>query len=225
MSVTIGKSVKSIGGYAFCDCYKLVEVINHSSLNINKGSHSYGDVGYCALIVHGGETSVIDNAGDFQFITSGDNKYLLGYLGTENSIELPSSYLGGGYKIYFYAFAHFYNLTSVTIPDGVTSIGGSAFERCTNLTSVTIGSDVTSIDNMAFEHCTSLTSIIIPDSVTSIGWRAFYNCKSLTRVKSPETVTEIGEIAFEGCPATISSAPGSAAEQYAKENNIPFKAV
>ncbi len=73
-------------------------------------------------------------------------------------------------------------LTSVTIPDSVTSIGRSAFEGCTALTSVTIPDSVASIGRSAFEGCTALTSVTIPDSVTSIGDYAFSGCSGLTSV-------------------------------------------
>ena len=64
-------------------------------------------------------------------------------------------------------------LTSVTIPDSVTSIGNSAFYGCSGLTSVTIPDSVTSIGDSAFYGCSGLTSVTIPDSVTSIGNSAF----------------------------------------------------
>ena len=60
-------------------------------------------------------------------------------------------------------------LTSITIPDSVTSIGENAFDNCTGLTSITIPDSVTSIGGASFEQCTKLMSIKIPDSVTSIG--------------------------------------------------------
>ena len=71
------------------------------------------------------------------------------------------------------------NLTSITIPNSVTSIGSSAFEKCSSLLSVTIGNSVTSIGKDAFCGCDSLTSITIPNSVTSIGEFAFLGCNSL----------------------------------------------
>ena len=73
-------------------------------------------------------------------------------------------------------------VTDLAIPDGVTSIGRSAFYGCSSLTSVTIPDSVTSIDEFVFRGCSSLTSITIPDSVTSIGYDAFRGCSNLTNV-------------------------------------------
>lgn len=96
-------------------------------------------------------------------------------------------------------FAGCENLTRVTIPDGVTSIGNNAFEGCCSLTDINIPSSVTSIGDSAFESCNNLTSINIPSSVTSIGESAFYNCSSLTSIIIPPSVTSIGDFAFTGC--------------------------
>jgi serine/threonine protein kinase len=85
------------------------------------------------------------------------------------------------------------SLQSVTIPDSVTSIGGSAFSFCSSLQFVTIPDSVTSIADSAFESCSSLHSVFIPDSVTSIGESAFSFCSSLQSVTIPDSVTNIGE--------------------------------
>ena len=75
-------------------------------------------------------------------------------------------------------------LTSVSIPNSVTSIGNYAFGNCSMLISVTIPNNVTDIGWGAFSGCTSLTSITIPNSVTTIKSFAFYECSSLTSVIS-----------------------------------------
>ncbi|MDO5148896.1 MAG: leucine-rich repeat protein [Oscillospiraceae bacterium] len=72
------------------------------------------------------------------------------------------------------------SVTSVTIPDSVTSIEAAAFRKCTSLTSVTIPDSVRSIGKRAFRRCTSLTSVTISNSMTSIAEEAFSCCTSLT---------------------------------------------
>ena len=104
-------------------------------------------------------------------------------------------------------------LESVTIPAGVTEIGGSAFYGCANLTSVTIPAGVTEIGDSAFDGCANLTSVTIPEGVTEIGFKAFSGCSNLTSVTIPAGVTEIGGRAFDGCANLTSvTIPESGAE-------------
>ena len=88
-------------------------------------------------------------------------------------------------------------MTSITIPNSVTSIGEAAFNYCTGLTSITIPNSVTSIGEGAFSGCPGLASVTIGNSVTSIGESAFSNCKGLTSVISLiEEPFEINENTF-----------------------------
>ena len=75
-----------------------------------------------------------------------------------------------------------YGLTSVTIGNGVTSIGNFAFIGCQSLATVTIGNSVATIGENAFDHCDAMTSVTLPASVTSIGANAFKNCVGLQRI-------------------------------------------
>ncbi len=96
--------------------------------------------------------------------------------------------------------AFFYSdLTSITIPNSVTSIGDHAFGYCSGLTSITIPNSVTSIGRGAFQNCSGLTSITIPNGVTSIGNYAFSDCSGLTSITIPNSVTSIGNDAFYYC--------------------------
>ena len=97
------------------------------------------------------------------------------------------------------AFISCSSLTSVTIPGSVSSIGDAAFYNCNNLTSVTIPDSVSSIGDAAFSSCDNLTSVTIPGSVTSIGASAFAYCSGLTSVTIQEGVASIGDSAFREC--------------------------
>ena len=90
-------------------------------------------------------------------------------------------------------------LTSITIPDSVTSIGTGACAGCVSLNSVTIPGSVTSIGEGSFMVCPRLTSINIPDGVTSIGDYAFRECTSLSSITIGDSVTSIGKLAFFSC--------------------------
>ena len=113
------------------------------------------------------------------------------------SVALPDSVTSIG----FYGCT---NLTSISIPDGVTSIGIEAFRNCSSLTSISIPNGVTSIGRGAFFSCSGLTSISIPDGVTSIGSEAFCECSGLTSVSIPDGVTTIGDRTFYGCSGLTS---------------------
>ena len=209
-SVTIGDSVATIGNEAFIDCFKLIEVINQSSLAITAGSWENGYVAYYAKEVHNGTTKII-NQNDYLFYTYGGVNYLVGYVGTDTVLNLPESYNGQNYGIYQYAFHWWDNLTSVTIPDSVTTIGDHAFWSCDNLTSVTIPDSVTTIGDHAFEYCGGLMSVTIGDSVTTIGDSvtaigsyAFYCCANLTSVTIGDSVATIGTWAFSSCKSLTS---------------------
>ena len=89
-----------------------------------------------------------------------------------------------------------YPITTVTIADGVTSIGENAFDNCSGLQNVTIGNSVTTIGASAFDNCSGLQSVTIPASVTTIGASAFENCSGLQSVTIPASVTTIGTYAF-----------------------------
>ena len=96
------------------------------------------------------------------------------------------------------------SITSITIPESVTTICSSAFWGCSGLTSIEIPNSVTTIGSNAFYGCSGLTSIKIPNGVASICDYAFYGCRGLTSINIPESVTSIGSGAFLGCSGLTS---------------------
>jgi hypothetical protein len=117
------------------------------------------------------------------------------------------------------SFDYCTNLTSVTIPNGVTSIGDMAFDNCTSLTSVTIPNSVITIGMAAFMECFSLTSVTIPNSVTSIGNQAFDYCTSLTSVSIGSGVTSIY---FVNCTSLTAINVDPANSAYTSENGVLY---
>lgn len=91
------------------------------------------------------------------------------------------------------------SLTSISLPDNITSIGYEAFSGCNELTSISIPNSVIKIRDSAFGGCISLESIIIGNGVISIGNNAFFSCTSLTSVTIGSSVESIGHNAFWNC--------------------------
>jgi hypothetical protein len=96
---------------------------------------------------------------------------------------------------------HRNKITQISLPEGMTSIGASAFAECKYVKSVTIPSTVEKIYDSAFEDCRMLATLTFaePSALISIGNWAFYNNHELKSVVIPDGVTEIGYAAFYGC--------------------------
>ena len=118
----------------------------------------------------------------------------------ENGSSISSVVIDNGVtSIGGHAFDECSQLTSIFIPDSITSIGECAFKGCSSLTSIMGGNGLTSIGYCAFQHCSALTVVSIPDRVTSIGSFAFFYCTNLTTLSIPNSVTSIGCRAFGDC--------------------------
>ena len=160
-SITIPNSVTSIDSSAFEDCTGL------TSVTIGSGVESIG------MYAFRGCTGLLN------VYYSGDIASWLGI--TVANLEANPLYYAK--NLYLKNSSGEYELVKdLVIPEGVTSIGSSAFYNCTGLTSVTIGNGVESIGMYAFRGCTGLTSVKISDSVTSIGSSAFKGCTGLANI-------------------------------------------
>ena len=240
-SITIPGSVTSIGDYAFSNCSSLTEVVfegNAPSIDdsafddVTATCHYPADhdtwtaavrqnYGGTLTWVRPGQYTVQGECGD-DVIWTLDSDGPLTISGTgpmwsafnftgdfnayRNNIKTVTIEEGVT-SIGTYAFSYCANLTTVTIPDSVTSIGDYAFDGCASLLSIDIPESVTSIGDSVFCDCTSLSSVSIPDSITNPGFRTFMNCTNLTSVTLPSSTTGIGEFAFFGTGLTSISIP------------------
>lgn len=91
------------------------------------------------------------------------------------------------------------NITSITFPNSITSVGRAAFYCCSLLDSVVLPEKVTVIGDMLFANCTSLRRVVIPEGLTLIDNSAFNSCHSLDSLIIPNSVTRIEDWAFAGC--------------------------
>lgn len=174
-SVTIPASVTEIGSNAFADCTNLTSV------------HYAGD--WSNLTIQSGNPAVQDAANeqlfDFEFILNNTAVIVNSYNGTAADVTIPSRYKGKPVTAINNAVFPNSAVTSVTIPDSVTSIPDAAFVNCSQLTNISIPNSVTYIGYSAFSSCTSLKSITLPSSLSTIGNSAFADCPSLMTVTYP----------------------------------------
>lgn len=222
-SVTIPASVTEIGSNAFAGCTNLTSVNyegDWSNLTIQSGNPAVQDAANAPLF-------------DFAFTPDNTAVIVTRYEGTAADVTIPSRYKGipvtaidhaaffnsavtsvtipdSVTSIHDNAFGFCSQLTNISIPNSVTSIGFSAFAHCTSLKSITLPSSLSSISEALFSGCSQLTTIQIPDSVPSIQSYAFYHCRNLETIRIPVSVTLIETDAFAGCPSLMTvTYPGS----------------
>ena len=204
-SINIPNKVTNIGNMAFYACGITCITIPNSVTNIGKRAFYY-----CKNLINIDIPNSVNNIGyeafrDTQWCNNQPDgiiyigNLLYSYKGrmpSNTSLTIPN----GVTSIGEYAFCNCTTgLTSISIPNSVTNIGVGAFMGCEYLKSIKIPNKVTKIEDTTFYNCIALTNVAIPNSVTSIGNRAFYECCNLTKVIIPNSVTNIEYGAFMGC--------------------------
>jgi hypothetical protein len=177
----------------FASCKEDIYCDICGELAIEKIEHSYVD-GVCEFCVTPDEY--------FEFTLLENGTYSIKAKNAQNmpsEIVIPSKYNGNAVTVIGYdAFYGCADITSITIPNGITVIENYAFAGC-GISSMVIPNSVTTIGSSAFSSCTSITNVDIPDSITYIGESAFAFCSSLDNVIIPNSVTYIGDLAFYDC--------------------------
>lgn len=175
-SVTIPANVTEIGSNAFAGCTNLTSVNyggDWSNLTIQSGNPAVEDAA---------KDAANEQLFDFEFTPDNTAVIVNNYKckGTAADVTIPSRYKG----------------------KPVTAINNAAFPNSA-VTSVTIPDSITSIPDAAFVNCSKLTNISIPNSVTYIGFSAFSSCTSLKSITLPSSLSTIGNSAFAGCPSSM----------------------
>lgn len=118
----------------------------------------------------------------------------------------------------FWSIGAGYNISHISLPSTLKSIGYCAFANCP-ATSITIPEGVTAIGDYAFDGC-GFNSITLPDTLKNIGEYAFKDCVDLTRVFIPNNVGSLGDGVFDGCISLNSIVVGSGNQYYASEDGF-----
>ncbi len=154
---------------------------------------------------------------DFEYSLIGDEAHLEGYNGESTDVVIPSTLESDGMTYNVVSILNAFNnrkdITSVVIPNSVTTINDEVFKDCINLKTVTLSENLSKIGKGLFEGATSLESITIPNNVTSIELYAFKDCTSLTNINLSDSLDSIDSTALINCsslesitiPSTLST--------------------
>ena len=196
-SIAIPNSVTYIGDNILGGCKSLTSVSVPFIGESRKGAYNYAFGYLFGATSYNTHRYVIPESLEHVTITNDDdiNSLAFGDCYLLKSITI----LDGVTSIGNSAFSGCLNIETIDIPNSVSYIGKSAFSSCLNIETIDIPEDVRVISDYTFYGCESLIDVVIPDSVQTIGTCAFYKCESLTNVVIPDNVKTIGSGAFYSC--------------------------
>ena len=216
--VTIGCGIASIGNAAFSGCTGLEKITSLAEIPPVCGREVFDGVNKtnCELIVPEGSVAAYKQARGWKEFSNIRGVVAFGHCGdsiTWTLYESGNLTLSGSGEMwnysYYVPFFKDYVIKTVTIGDGITSIGDAVFEGCSGLTELTLPNSVTSIGSGAFEGCTGLEKITVGSENSRYDSRD--NCNSIIETETntlivgcknsiiPNSVTSIGYSAFRGC--------------------------
>lgn len=226
--VIIPEGVKIIGYHAFESCASLKKVSLPQSLTEIEDYAFWNCVSLTAVKIPG-KTKTIGKEAFYECesLTSitlskgvtgiGDKAF---YNTAVSSIVVPDSVKRMGN----YAFARCKQLNNVILSEGMTDIGAGVFSSCTRLKSVILPDKLSSVGESAFQY-TGLSEVVLPGTVNSIGAFAYANCDKLKAVVIPPSVHVISEDAFDQSDPYIYCKPGSYADSFADDQNLPTQDI
>lgn len=228
MSISLPESLTSIGNYAFLGCTGLTSVVLPKNLVSIGNSAFYGCTGFSSFVFPESLSFVGSDAFygcsrltavalPLGLIDIGDTAFMncdkltsatIGKFVETNSLikifsldtHLKSLELLEGVEKISDNCIHDVNISSVSLPQSIRSIGDKAFYNCNILSSINLPEGLLEIGENAFYNC-RLNNLVIPDSVVRIGKRAFYHCRNLNEVHIPFDLEDIGDYAFYDCDA------------------------
>ncbi len=213
-SMVIPETVETIDVDAFCRCTGLTKLLIPSGVKTIGGTAFYGCTGLTDMqipdsvesigngILYGCdalESVTLPYIGQTAEDTSPSFKHVFYYNGSKVPESLRQVTIQSGSIIGAFSFEDLGQLTSITLPYTIVTIGDSAFEDCIGLTSITLPEWLETLEVDAFRGCTGLTTMTIPASVKTIGNSAFYGCSGLTKLTIPESVESMGQGMLREC--------------------------
>lgn len=161
--------------------------------------------------------------------------------GDTKDIDTPS-YFGGG--IFDGKGDHSSQVKKIVVQEGITGLIGACFYVMSNVTEVSLPSTLKTIGQSCFSGCSLITTLLLPEGLETLQGGCFYNCSGLTELTLPSSLKEITGTIIDNKNAvltilsrtvligeysiyvkTIRGYIGSTAETYANSNNIPFEAI
>lgn len=230
-TITLPKTLTSIGAYAFYYCRYLKTVKIRGALT-SVGDYAFYYNESLTNVYLGDGTTVIghgmfyscpelttvripDSVSTIEASAFYDCKKLKNVRLPENLTELGELAFGscesittvvipeGMERIGELSFTGCTGLKNLSIPEGVTTLGASAFARCESLREVKLPNSITDIESYVFGECTGLEKVTLPEGITYIGDSMFFDCSSLKSIDFIDGVTKIGTFGFYGCDSLV----------------------
>lgn len=192
-SFSIPPNLKRLEDYTFSGCFELKELMIPAGIEfIGNGAFRYTNNLEMIQVDEGNEFFINDQGALY---SKNGERLLLYFSGSPET----SYTISPGVK-YVDDFAFYSNeLESISLPEGVITLGESVFAYSGNLSTIELSETLTYLGENAFQNCGGLETIRIPSSLPFISNWTFYNCESLGSVAIPASVEWIGDQAFRNC--------------------------